>query len=73
MEENKENSYLTCSCAKQCYSNWRREELYRKALETNDPNDWSKVPMVTALIDCFNMDCLMCRDYKQAMKNLKNK
>ena len=62
MEENKENSYLTCGYAGQCYETWRREELYRKALETNDPNDWSNVPTVTALIDCFNMDCLMCKE-----------
>ena len=27
--------------------------------------------MVTALIDCFNMDCLMRKNYKQAMENLK--
>lgn len=73
MEENKENAYLTCCCAKQCYSNWHREELYRKALETNDPNDWSKMSTVSALIDCFNMGRLMRKDYKQAMENLKNK
>ena len=74
MEKNKENAYLTCSYAKQCYSEWHREELYRKALETNDPNDWSKVskvPIVTVLIDCFNMDCLMRKDYKLAMENKK--
>lgn len=71
MEENKENAYLTCPIAGQCYSKWHREELYRIACQTNKPEDWGKVPMVTALIDCFNMDCLMHKDYKQAMKNLK--
>ncbi len=71
--ENKENAYLTCDFAGQCYSNQLREELYRIALKTNKPEDWSKVPMITSLIDCFNMKCLMCKDYKQAMKNLKNK
>lgn len=71
--ENKENAYLTCGCAGQCYLNQRREELYKKALETNKPEDWGKVPMIGALIDCFNMDCLMLKDYKQAMENLKNK
>lgn len=71
MEENKENAYLTCGCAWQCYSNRRREELYKKALQTNKPEDWGKVPMIGALIDCFNMDCLMRKDYKQAMENIK--
>ena len=71
MEENKENGYLTCPMAGQCYSNWHREKLYKKALETNDPADWSMVPMVHTLIDCFNMDCLMRKDYKQAIENLK--
>jgi len=71
MEENKANAYLTCCCAGQCYSNWRREELYRIALKTNKLEDWAKVPMISALIDCFNMDCLMRKDYKQAMENLK--
>lgn len=27
--------------------------------------------MLTTLIDCFNMDCLMRKDYKQAMENIK--
>lgn len=71
MEENKENAYLKCFCAGQCYSNRRGEELYKKALQTNDPADWSMVPMMTTLIDCFNMDCLMRKNYKQAMENLK--
>jgi hypothetical protein len=71
MEENKENAYLTCFCANECYLNWRREDLYRIALQTNKPEDWGKVPMVGALIDCFNMDCLMRKNYKQAMENLK--
>lgn len=71
MEENKENAYLTCPMAGQCHSKWRREELYKKALKTNDPKDWSMVPMVTALVDCFNMDCFMRKNYKQAMENLK--
>ena len=71
MEENKENEYLTCPIADQCYSNWHREELYKKELETNDPKDWSTVQMVTAMVDCFNMECLMCKDYKQAMENIK--
>ena len=65
-KENKENAYLTCGCARQCYSVRRREELYKKALQTNKPEDWGKVPMVTALVDCFNKECLMRRDYKQA-------
>lgn len=69
--ENKENEYLTCSMSRECYSIERREELYRIALQTNKPEDWGKVPMVTALIDCFNMDCLMRKNYKQAMENLK--
>ena len=71
--ENKENAYLTCGCARQCYENCYREELYCIARQTNKPEDWSKVPMLGALIDCFNMDCLMRKDYKQAMENLKNK
>ena len=71
MEENKENAYLTCGCASECYSNWRREELYRIALQTNKPEDWGKVPMLHIFIDCFNMECLMCKDYKQAMENIK--
>ena len=71
MEENKENAYLTCPMSGACYSNWRREELYRNALETNKPEDWGKVPMSTTLIDCFNVDCLMRKDYKQAMENIK--
>lgn len=73
MEENKENAYLICPMAERCYSKWHREELYRIALQTNKPEDWGKVPMVTTIIDCFNMDCLMRKDYKQAMENLKNK
>ena len=71
MEENKENAYLTCICAMDCYSNRRRSALYKKALETNNPEDWGKVPMVTALVDCSNMDCFMRKDYKRAMENLK--
>ena len=71
MKESKENAYLTCGCAGQCYSNCHREELYRIALQTNKPEDWGKVPMVSALIDCFNMECLMRKDYKRAMENLK--
>ena len=71
MEENKENAYLKCFCAGQCYSNQRREELHRIALQTNKPEDWGRVPMVHTLIDCFNLDCLMRKDYKQAMENLK--
>ena len=60
-------------CVEQCYENWQREELYRTARKTNKPEDWAKVPMLNVLIDCFNMDCLMHKDYKQAMENLKNK
>lgn len=71
MKENKENAYLTCPIYRRCYSQCRREELHKKALKTNDPNDWSKVPMVTALVDCFNMDCFMRKNYKQAMENIK--
>ncbi len=71
IEENKENAYLKCFCAGECYSNQRREELYHIALETNRPEDWGKVPMIGALIDCFNMDCLMRKDYKQAIENIK--
>lgn len=71
MEENKENAYLTCPMSGVCYSNQHREELYRIALETNKPEDWEKVPMMGALIDCFNMDCLMRKNYKQAMENIK--
>ena len=71
MEENKENIYLTCHMAGECYLNQRREELYRIARQTNKPEDWGKVPMSTTLIDCFNMDCLMRKDYKQAMENIK--
>lgn len=71
MEENKENAYLTCPMADRCHSNQRREELYRIALETNKPEDWGKVPMIGTLIDCFNLDCFMRKDYKQAMENLK--
>ena len=71
VEENKENAYLTCGCAGQCYSNRRREELYCIALQTNKPEDWGKVPMIGALIDCFNMNCLMRKDYKLAMENIK--
>lgn len=65
-KEDKENAYLTCGCAGLCYSVRRREELYRIALQTNKPEDWAKVPMLTALVDCFNMECLMRKDYKQA-------
>lgn len=71
MEENKENAYLTCFCAGQCYSIGRREELYRIAIKTNKPEDWGRVPMVHTLIDCFNLECFMRKDYKQAMENLK--
>ena len=71
MEENKENTYLACPMAGQCYSNQRREELYRIALQTNKPEDWGRVPMGYTLIDCFNLDCFMRKDYKQAMENLK--
>lgn len=71
MEENKENAYLTCPMADRCYSKWRREELYRIALQTNKPEDWGRVPMVNTLIDCFNMECLMRKDYKRAMENIK--
>ena len=42
MKECKENAYLTCGCAGQCYSNWYREELYHIALQTNKPEDWGK-------------------------------
>jgi len=70
MEENKENAYLTCPIARQCYSNQRGSELYKKALETNDPSDWSMVPMVSALIDCFNTECLMRKNHKRAMDNI---
>lgn len=71
MEENKENAYLTCPMTGQCYSKWHREELFRIALQTNKLEDWGRVPMVHTLIDCFNMGCLMRKDYKQAMENLK--
>ena len=73
MEENKENAYLTCGCAGQCYENCRREGLYRIACQTNKPEDWGRVPIVHTLIDCFNLDCLMRKDYKLAMENLKKK
>ena len=73
MEENKENAYLTCGCVGQCYENWHREELYCIARKTNKPEDWAKVPMLNVLIDCFNMKCLMRKDYKQEFENLKNK
>lgn len=65
-KENKENAYLTCPISGVCYQNRLREDLYQKALETNDPKDWSMIPMIGALIDCFNMECLMRKDYKQA-------
>jgi hypothetical protein len=71
MKESKEKAYLTCPMADQCYSKWRREELYRIALQTNKPEDWGRVPMLTTLIDCFNMDCLMRKDYKLEMKNIE--
>lgn len=71
MEENKENAYLTCHMADQCYFNQRREELYRIARQTNKPEDWGKVPMIGVLIDCFNLECFMRKDYKQAIENLK--
>lgn len=71
MKENKENAYLTCHIADKCYSKWRGNELYRIALQTNKPEDWSKVPMRNTLIDCFNMDCFMRKNHKQAMENLK--
>ena len=71
MEENKENAYLTCYMAGQCYLMERREELYRIARQTNKPEDWAKVPMTYVMIDCFNLDCFMRKDYKQAMENLK--
>ena len=71
MEENKENTYLACPMADRCYSNQRREELYRIARKTNKPEDWGRVPMVHTLIDCFNLECLMHKDYKRAMENLK--
>lgn len=71
MAESKENAYLTCGCSGQCYSAEHREELYRIALKTNKPEDWEKVPMAYALIDCFNMECLMRKDYKRAIENLK--
>lgn len=67
----KENAYFTCPMADQCYSKWCREELYRIALQTNKPEDWGKVPMIRALIDCFNIDCFMRKNYKQAMEILK--
>lgn len=65
-KEDKEKAYLTCPIARQCYSNWRREELYRIARQTNKPEDWGRVPVIGTLIDCFNMECLMRKDYKQA-------
>lgn len=71
MKENKENAYLTCFISEDCYKKCRERELRKKALKTNDPNDWSKVPMATVLVDCFNMDCFMRKNYKQAMENLK--
>jgi hypothetical protein len=71
MKENKENAYLTCFISERCYSKCRGEELLEKALKTNDPYDWAKVPMVTPLVDCFNTDCLMRKNYKQAMENIK--
>lgn len=71
MEENKENAYLTCPIALTCYSNQRRSALYKKALETNNPADWSMVPMVGALIDCFNTECFMRKDHARAMDNIK--
>jgi len=67
MEENKENAYLTCSVAQQCYLNQQRGELYRIA----QPEDWGKVTMGVTLIDCFNRECLMHKNYKQAMENIK--
>lgn len=74
MEENKENAYLACPCAEDCYLNYYKSELYHIALQTNKPEDWEnwgKVPMIGALIDCFNMECLMRKDHKQALENLK--
>lgn len=71
MKENKENAYLTCPISERCYSKWNGEELRKKALKTNDINDWAKVPMTTILVDCFNMDCFMRKNHKQAMENLK--
>ena len=71
MKENKENAYLTCFISESCYSQCRERELREKALKTNDPYDWAKVPMTTPLVDCLNTDCLMRKNYKQAMENLK--
>lgn len=71
MKENKENAYLTCFIAERCYAKCQEEELRKKALKTNDPNDWAKVPMTRVLVDCFNMDCFMRKNYKQAMENIK--
>lgn len=73
MEENKENAYLTCPISERCYSKWHGEELHKKELKTNDPKDWSKVPMATVLVDCFNMDCFMRKNHKQAIENLKRR
>jgi hypothetical protein len=71
MKEDKENAYLTCPISERCYSKRHGEDLRKKALKTNDPSDWSKVPMATVLVDCFNMDCFMRKNYKQAMENIK--
>ena len=69
--ETKENAYLTCGCAEECYSNYRASDLYRIARQTNKMEDWSKIPIATVLIDCFNLECLMRKDYKLAMENRK--
>ena len=71
MDENNENAYLTCPIARQCYSNQCGSKRYKKALETNGQMDWSKVPMVSALIDCFNTECFMRKNHERAMENIK--
>lgn len=69
-KEDKENAYLTCPMSGACYQNMLREDLFQKALKTNKIEDWGEVPMCNTMIDCFNMECLMCKDYKQAAKLL---
>lgn len=67
--ENKENAYLTCGCAEQCYSNYCCAERYDAACKTGKLESWTMPPMM--LIDCFNTDCLMRKDHKLAIENIK--
>lgn len=72
MEESKENTYFACGCTEECYLNSLKSHLYRIARQINKPEDWKKVTLLSTLINCFNADCLMCKEYKRTMEKLKS-